>query len=103
MTSASETGRVVVVTGAARGIGAAIARTLGRDGWAVSVADLDQAAATRTAERVAEETGAHTLGVAVDIADTASVREMVDHVARALGPVTALVNNAGIDVIKPFV
>lgn len=103
MTAAHEAGRVAVVTGAARGIGAAIAHALGREGWAVAVADLDQASAAETAARVGEEAGARTLGVAVDIADTASVHEMVDRVAAGLGPATALVNNAGIDVIKPFV
>ena len=97
------TPRVAIVTGAARGIGAAIAHALAADGWSVAVCDMNLAAATETAAELRATYGVAATGIAVDIADTASSRAAVAEVEAALGPVTALVNNAGIDVIKPFV
>jgi 2-hydroxycyclohexanecarboxyl-CoA dehydrogenase len=95
--------RVALVTGAARGIGRAIAETLAAEGWAVAIADLDESAAVETAAAIGATADEPTVGVAVDIADTASVRAMVDRVETVLGPIDGLVNNAGVDVIKPFV
>ncbi|MDO8362182.1 MAG: SDR family NAD(P)-dependent oxidoreductase [Actinomycetota bacterium] len=97
------TSRVAIVTGAARGIGAAIADALAADGWSVAVCDVNLAAATATAAELRSNHRVAADGIGVDIADTASVRAAVAEVEAALGPVTALVNNAGIDVIKPFV
>ena len=97
------TSRVALVTGAARGIGAAIAMALGADGWSVAIGDRDERAAATTAATVRETHGIAAMGIAVDIADLTSVREAIDRVEADLGPVEALVNNAGIDVIKPFV
>lgn len=97
------TPRVAIVTGAARGIGAAIAHALAADGWSVAVCDLNLAAASDTAAELRAMHGVAAAGIAVDIADTASVRGAVAEVEATLGPITALVNNAGIDVIKPFV
>ncbi len=97
------TPRVAIVTGSARGIGAAIAHALAADGWSVAVCDLDLAAASATAAELSTTHGVAARGFAVDIADTASSRAAVAEVEATLGPITALVNNAGIDVIKPFV
>ena len=100
----SDTSRpVAIVTGAARGIGAAIANAVAAGGFAVAVCDLDEAAASAAASQIASNHGVPTLGVGVDIASMASVRAAVEQVERDLGPIAALVNNAGIDVIKPFV
>ncbi len=94
---------VAVVTGAARGIGAAIANAVAAQGSAVAVCDIDGAAATAAAAQIAADHSVPAVGVQVDIASTASVAAAVVHIEAALGPITALVNNAGIDVIKPFV
>src|SRR5215203_1937291 len=87
--------RVAVVTGAARGIGAATAQRLGRDGFAVGVLDLDEAACELVAGRI-RDAGGRAVGVGVDVTDTAQVEGGVARVADELGPPVVLVNNAGI-------
>ncbi|MBA2573989.1 MAG: 3-oxoacyl-ACP reductase FabG [Actinomycetota bacterium] len=87
--------RVAIVTGAARGIGAAVARRLSSDGFSVAVLDLDDGACAPTVEAV-DSAGGRALGVGVDVADGPSVQAAVDRVAAELGPPTVLVNNAGI-------
>jgi 2-hydroxycyclohexanecarboxyl-CoA dehydrogenase len=95
-------GRAAMVTGAARGIGAAIAGALAADGAHVAVCDLDLAAATSTSEALAKEHGNLTMAVQLDVADRASVNAAVTSIERNLAPLDILVNNAGIDVIQPF-
>ncbi|GHB73943.1 3-oxoacyl-ACP reductase [Streptomyces viridiviolaceus] len=87
--------RVAVVTGAARGIGAATARRLARDGFAVAVLDLDETACADTVAAIEKE-GGRALAVGVDVADAARVESAVARVAAELGPPLVLVNNAGI-------
>ena len=87
--------RTAIVTGGARGIGAAIATRLAADGMSVGVLDLDEAGAKSTAERLVAG-GGHALGIAADVADAASVQAAVDRVAGELAPPTVVVNNAGV-------
>jgi len=87
--------RTAIVTGAARGIGAAIARRLSNDGFAVAVLDLEQAACAGVVDEI-KASGGEALAVGADVADEEAVAHAVDHVADALGAPTVLVNNAGI-------
>jgi NAD(P)-dependent dehydrogenase (short-subunit alcohol dehydrogenase family) len=95
------TGQVAVVTGAARGIGFAIAQALGQCGARVAIADLDGMAASTAAGQL-RELGIEAIGVAVDVADESQVLAMVDTVEQALGGVDILVNNAGIVSTGPL-
>ncbi|WP_216216542.1 3-oxoacyl-ACP reductase FabG [Amycolatopsis aidingensis] len=87
--------RVAIVTGAGRGIGAAVARRLAADGFAVGLLDLDEASCTRGAGAITAE-GGRALGVSLDVSDTEQVEAAVTRVAEELGPPTVLINNAGI-------
>ncbi len=88
-------GRVVLVTGAASGIGAAVALRLGREGAAVACLDRDLAGAEATADRL-RGAGARTLAIGCDIARSAEVGEAARRAEAELGPASGLANVAGI-------
>ena len=94
--------QVALVTGGARGIGAAVAGALAEAGAAVAVADVDESGAVETAARVAKEHGTPTFGIEMDVTSRASIDAAIVAAERELGPLNVLVNNAGIDIIKPF-
>ncbi|MGF6822770.1 3-oxoacyl-[acyl-carrier protein] reductase [Microbacterium sp. ZKA21] len=87
--------RTAIVTGAARGIGAATAKRLASDGHAVAVLDLDEASCADTVAAI-EDAGGRAIAVGADVADAAAVQSAVDRIAAELGAPTILVNNAGI-------
>ena len=87
--------RTAIITGAARGIGAAIARRFAQDGMAVAVLDLDEAACADTVQAITAA-GGEALAVGANVSDEESVAAAVDRVAQELGAPTVLVNNAGI-------
>jgi 2-hydroxycyclohexanecarboxyl-CoA dehydrogenase len=89
------------VTGAARGIGRAIALRLAADGRAVAIADLLVEEAEEGAKQIEAE-GGHAMTVSLDVTSTDSVREAVAQVTEQLGPIDILVNNAGWDELHPF-
>jgi NADP-dependent 3-hydroxy acid dehydrogenase YdfG len=93
------TGRVVAITGAARGIGRATAAALVREGAQVAIGDLDADLARRTAE----ELGPGATAFALDVTDRASFEQFAGAVEAKLGPIDVLVNNAGIMPLGSFV
>ena len=94
-TTDTTTQRTAIVTGAARGIGAAVAKRLASDGYAVAVLDLDESACAAVVSDI-EAAGGKGLAVGVDVSDEAGVQAAVERVATELGAPTVLVNNAGI-------
>ncbi|WP_370894700.1 3-oxoacyl-ACP reductase FabG [Janibacter sp. GXQ6167] len=89
------TARTAVITGAARGIGKAIALRFARDGFKVAVLDLDEAACQEVADEIGAA-GGTALAVGVDVSNEEQVESAVARVAGELGAPTVLVNNAGI-------
>ncbi|MEO3783618.1 3-oxoacyl-ACP reductase FabG [Actinocorallia sp. B10E7] len=89
------TTRTAVVTGAARGIGAGVAKRLAEDGFAVAVIDLDEAACKPVVEQI-EAAGGKALAVGLDVSDEQAVQAGVARIAEGLGAPAVLVNNAGV-------
>src|SRR6478672_166196 len=91
-------GKVVAITGGARGIGKATATALVRKGCRVAIGDLD----LPLAEQTAAELGGGTVALSLDVTDRASFVAFLDEAERQLGPIDVIVNNAGIMPVTPF-
>ncbi|WEX08646.1 glucose 1-dehydrogenase [Chelativorans sp. AA-79] len=94
-------GRSIIVTGAARGIGEAMARGLSAQGASLTIADIDAHAAEKVAASL-REGGAQATAVAVDVSRRESVRGMIGAAVSAHGKLDAIFNNAGIAQTRPF-
>jgi 3-hydroxybutyrate dehydrogenase len=94
-------GKTAVVTGAASGIGRAIAFTLAGAGAAVAIADLNQAGADAVAAEI-RGNGGKAIGIAMDVTNEDAVNQGIDRVASELGSVDILVSNAGIQIVNPI-
>ena len=88
-------GKIAVVTGAAQGIGRAIAELLAQRGADVVVADINLEKAEVTAKEIASGSGRRTLAVRADVANVASAKDMIDRTIAEFGRIDILVNNAG--------
>jgi len=96
MTAAGTGGPVALVTGAARRIGAAIARDLARYGWAVAVHYRASEGEAEALAREIEAEGGRTATIACDLAREAEVETLIPRAVEALGPLTCLINNASV-------
>jgi NAD(P)-dependent dehydrogenase (short-subunit alcohol dehydrogenase family) len=92
-------GKVIAITGGARGIGRATAAALIAQGARVAIGDID----AQLARRTAEELDAGTIGLPLDVTDRASFSAFLEEVEAQMGPLDVLINNAGIMPIGPFV
>jgi 3-oxoacyl-[acyl-carrier protein] reductase len=91
-----QTGKVAIVTGASRGIGAAVAERLARDGFRVVVNYAESVAPAEALVRKIEQAGGHAQVAKADVSEPAAVRTLFDAAEAAFGGVDVLVNNAGI-------
>jgi NAD(P)-dependent dehydrogenase (short-subunit alcohol dehydrogenase family) len=98
----SNVGKVAVVTGAAQGIGAAIAKALAKSGASVAILDLSVEKLTKTKEEC-EQQGVKVQAYACDVTNEDWVKEVFDQVEKELGNICTLVNNAGILDQRPFI
>lgn len=89
-------GKVVAITGGARGIGAATAAALAREGAQVAIGDLER----QRAERLAGRLGL--LALPLDVTDRPGFTDFLDEIERRLGPIDVLINNAGVMLLSPF-
>ncbi|MBN8962404.1 MAG: SDR family oxidoreductase [Rhizobiales bacterium] len=94
---------IAIVTGAAKGIGLAIAERLARDGAQLVIADLDGAALEEAAVKLSARFGQDVGSLAGDLSDQAVAKAVIDLALERFGGIDILVNNAGGGIIKPFV
>ena len=92
--------RVALVTGASRGIGAAVALRLAEAGAAVAVNYRERAEDAEALVARIKSSGGRAIAVAADVSHSAAVAGMVERIARELGPIDILINNAGIAIVR---
>jgi 3-hydroxybutyrate dehydrogenase len=94
-------GKVALITGAASGLGKAIAELYAKNGAAVAIADINQQAADATAAEINAADG-KAIGIAMDVTDEAAVNAGTDKVVAAFGHLDILISNAGVQIINPI-
>jgi 3-oxoacyl-[acyl-carrier protein] reductase len=99
---ASLTGKVALVTGASRGIGAAIAKRLAREGAAVAITYQSSKDKAEAVVREIESAGGRAIALGADSADAVATKSAVAETVRVLGRIDVLVNNAGVAVMAPL-
>lgn len=92
--------KVAMITGAAQGIGKAVAFALAKDGFSVAIADMNEALAQEVAQELSKITQA--IAIKVDVADRADVFKAVDEAKNALGDFNVMINNAAIAPVTPI-
>ena len=95
-------GRVSVITGGSRGIGAASGLELAKAGSSIALMDVDEAAATQTARAIAEQTGMTVRAYACNVTDRPAIGSTLAKIAKDFGGIDHLVNNAGIQFVNPI-
>lgn len=95
------TGKSAIVTGAASGIGKAIAERYASEGAAVAIADINLSAAQQAAESIKSQ-GGKAIGIAMDVSNEDSVNAGTAQVAEAFGAIDILVSNAGVQIVNPI-
>jgi 3-hydroxybutyrate dehydrogenase len=94
-------GKVALITGAASGIGKAIAELYAKNGAAVAIADINQQAADAAAAEI-KAAGGKAIGIAMDVTDETAVNVGTDKVVAAFGRLDILISNAGVQIINPI-
>lgn len=98
---ASLHGKVALITGAASGLGKAIAELYAKEGAAVAICDINQQAADAAAAEIVAA-GGKAIGIAMDVTDEAAVNAGTDKVVEVLGALDILISNAGVQIINPI-
>ncbi len=93
--------KVAIVTGGGGGIGSAVCKRFATEGAKVAVFDVNGEAASRVAAEI-KDAGGDALAVAADITDRTAIENGICYIAKAMGDISILVNNAGWDVFRPF-
>jgi 3-hydroxybutyrate dehydrogenase len=94
-------GKVALITGAASGLGKAIAELYAKNGASVAIADINQQAADATAAEI-NAAGGKAIGIAMDVSDEAAVNAGTDKVVATFGALDILISNAGVQIINPI-